>query len=306
MSNQNRRGRLNSPSFGTVAAFLAPALILYSVFVLYPYGRAFWLSLTKWRGLSEPPEFIGLDNFREVLGDDVFWTAAKNNLLYVAVIPAVTVVFGVTLAFLLTQANVPFRRAYRVGFFFPVVMSVIAVGVLWRFIYHPRLGLLNGVLGVLGLDDSRAWLGDPDVALWAIAAIVIWQGTGFHMVIFMAAMAAVPEELYEAATIDGARQRHKFFYVTLPMIKDALITSTVFLFITATDMFAITQITTDGGPNRATEVLPTYVLERAFVSSRFGYASAVAFMLFLFTLVSVLLVSVLLRRERKHRTKWRT
>ena len=119
----------------------------------------------------------------------------------------------------------------------------------------------------------------------------------------MTAMAAVPEELYEAATIDGARQRHKFFYITLPLIRDAMVTSGVFLLITATDMFAITQITTDGGPNRATEVLPTYVLERAFVSSRFGYASAVAVMLFLFTLAGVILVSVLLRRERRRRIK---
>ena len=301
---RERRGSLGTPSSLTVAAFLAPALILYSVFVLYPYGRAFYLSLTRWRGLSESPEFIGLGNFRELFDDPVFWEATRNNLTYVVVVPTLTVALGVGLAFLLTQANVPWRRAYRVGFFFPQIMSIIAVGVLWRFVYHPRLGLLNGVRDVVGFDDAKAWLGNPDYALWAIAAVIIWQGVGFHMVIFMAAMAAIPEEMYEAATIDGAQQRHKFWYVTLPMIRDALVTSTVFLLVTAADMFAITQIMTDGGPNRATEVLPTYVLERAFVSSRFGYASAVSVMLFLFTIGAVLLISVVLRRERKASSEW--
>jgi N-acetylglucosamine transport system permease protein len=280
-----------------IIPFLLPALLLYLVFVIYPYARAIYISLTKWRGLTPNPEFIGLGNFERLLGDNLFWNALGNNAVYLIFIPIITLSISLYLAFLVTHGQARFSRFYRITFFFPQVMSLVAIGVLWSFIYHPTIGILSSIAEALGGGEAIAWLGDPNLALPAVGAVVVWQAIGFYMVLFIAGMESIPVSYYEAATIDGATRWDLFWRVTLPLLWDTIRTATVFLAIAATNMFAITQTMTQGGPNRATDVLATYVYDQAFRQGNFGYATAVAVAMFVIAFALSLLTMRATQRE---------
>lgn len=280
-----------------IIPFTLPSLLLFAVFVVYPYAQSMYYSLTKWRGLTPKPTYIGLANFEKLLGDAFFWNALKNNLIYLVSIPAITIIIALYLAFLLTHGKARFRKFYRITFFFPQVMSLVAIGVLWSFIYHPTIGILSSIASLLGAAEPIAWLGNPDVALLAVGAVVVWQAVGFYVVLFIAGMESIPESYYEAATIDGATRWHLFWHITLPLLWDTIRTAMVFLAIGATNMFAITQTMTQGGPNRSTDVLSVYVYERAFLSGKFGYATAVAVAMFLLAFALSALTMRVTRRE---------
>ncbi len=280
-----------------IIPFTLPSLALFAVFVVYPYAQAMYYSLTKWRGLTPKPTYIGLANFEKLLGDDLFWNALKHNLIYLVFLPAITIGISLYLAFLLTHGRARFRKFYRIAFFFPQVMSLVAIGVLWSFIYHPTIGILSSITSFFGAAEPIAWLGNPDLALPAVGAVVVWQAVGFYVVLFMAGMDSIPVSYYEAATIDGATRWDLFWKITLPMLWDTIRTALVFLAIGATNMFAITQTMTLGGPNRSTDVLSTYVYERAFLSGKFGYATAVAVAMFLLAFVLSALTMRATRRE---------
>ncbi len=288
---------MSKRKYHIIIPFLLPSVALFLVFVVYPYIQAMYYSLTKWRGLTPKPTYIGFANFEKLLGDDLFWNALKHNLIYLASIPAVTIIIALYLAFLLTHGKARFRKFYRITFFFPQVMSLVAIGVLWSFIYHPSIGILSSIATLLGAPEPIAWLGNPDLALWAVGAVVVWQAVGFYVVLFIAGMESIPTSYYEAATIDGATRWHLFWRITLPLLWDTIRTAMVFLAIGATNMFAITQTMTQGGPNRSTDVLATYVYERAFLSGKFGYATAVAVAMFLLALLLSLLTMRATQRE---------
>ena len=288
---------MRKTKYHIIIPFLAPAVLMYIVFVVYPYGRSMYTSLNKWRGFSPQAEFVGLENFQDLLQDDFFWNALGNNIKYLVALPIIIITISLYLAFLLTHGKARFRKFYRVTFFFPQVMSLVAIGVLWRFIYHPRIGILSAITGALGVEDTIAWLGNPDTALIAVGAVVVWQAVGFYMVLFIAGMESIPVSYYEAAVIDGATRWHLFWKITLPLLWDTIRTALVFLAIAATNMFAITQTMTEGGPNRATDVLATYVYERAFQNYRFGYATAIAMAMFLLAFALSALTMRLTQRE---------
>jgi N-acetylglucosamine transport system permease protein len=279
-----------------IIPFLAPSLLLYFTFVLYPYAQSMYISLTQWRGLAQAPVFIGFANFTRLLNDSNFWNALGNNAFYIIALPVITLVLALFFAFVLTQ-GVPLSKFYRVTYFFPQVIAVVAIGVLWSFVYHPTIGILTSILRAIGIAQPPVWLGNPDTVLWAIAGVSIWQAVGFYMVLFIAAMESIPITYYEAAMIDGASRWHLFWNITLPMIWDTLQTGLIFIMIGATNMFAITQTMTEGGPSRSSEVLSTYLYSEAFINSKFGYGTAIAVTLFLLTLVISLILSRLLRRE---------
>lgn len=279
-----------------IIPFLAPSLILYLTFVFYPYARAMYISLTQWRGLANPPVFIGLGNFQAMLKDDYFWNALGNDAFYVVVLPIFTLGIALFFAFLFTQ-GIRFAKFFRVTYFFPQVMSVVAIGVLWSFVYHPTIGILKSLLNLIGISSPPVWLGNPDTVLGAIAAVTIWQAVGFYMVLFIAAMESIPSTYYEAAALDGASRWRIFWTITLPLIWDTLQTAIIFIMIGATNMFTITMTMTEGGPSRASEVLSTYLYNEAFINSKFGYGTAIAVALFLITLVISVVLTRLLRRE---------
>ncbi len=279
-----------------IIPFLVPSLLLYATFVLYPYANAMYISLTRWKGLSKPPEFIGLGNFQAMLNDANFWNALGNNAFYIVVLPVFTLSLALLFGFVLTQ-GVPLGKFYRVTYFFPQVMSVVAIGVLWSFVYHPTIGILQAVLKAIGIASPPVWLGNPDAVLPALAAVDIWQSVGFYMVLFIAAMESIPVTYYEAAMLDGATRWHIFWNITLPLIWGTMQTALIFIMINATNMFTITQTMTEGGPSRGSEVLSTYLYNEAFLSSKFGYGTAMAVALFLITLVISVVLTRLLSRE---------
>ncbi|MEC7293235.1 MAG: sugar ABC transporter permease, partial [Actinomycetota bacterium] len=175
------------------------------------------IAFTKWKGLRKSPKFVGLRNFEKLIEDDQFWNALTHNVIYLVVLPLVTLGFALFLAFMISQ-KVRFSHFYRITFFFPQMMSVVAIGILWSFVYHPTIGIFSSLLKAIGIEDPPVWLGDPATALSSIALVTVWQSAGFFMVIFMAGMLSIPKTLYEAAAIDGAGRMTTFFKVTLPLL----------------------------------------------------------------------------------------
>ena len=279
-----------------IIPFLAPALILYSLFVIYPYAQAMYVAFTKWKGLRKSPRFVGLDNFEKMLGDEQFWNALSNNLIYLVFLPIITLGFALFMAFMISQ-KVRFSNFYRVTFFFPQVMSVVAIGILWSFVYHPTIGIFSSLLKAVGIEKPPIWLGDPDTALWTIVAVTVWQSAGFFMVIFMAGMLSIPKSLYEAAALDGAGRGSTFIRITYPLLWENTRSSLVFITVIAMDMFGITFTMTQGGPDRSTDVLATLMYAHAFLHSRFGYATSIAMVYFVIVIVLTLLIFRVTRRE---------
>ena len=296
-----------------IASFLVVPIALYVFLVLSPYAQAFYISLTDWQGMSPNYNFVGLRNFQELFRDPIFWTALRNNLLLLVSVTVVTMSLALFFAAMISFGGTGLRRRagvvrgapgaafYRVVFFLPSVLSVAIVAVLWQFVFEPRNGLLNGTLSVLGLDALRqVWLGEQHTALAAVATVTVWVNVGFFVVIFTAAMASIPTELFEAATLDGASLFQMFWRVTLPLIWDAVQVGVIFLAIGALDAFALVQIMTvgPGGPDNATQVIALYLYENAFSYGKFGYASAIGVTLFLITLIFTAVTFRLSRRDR--------
>jgi N-acetylglucosamine transport system permease protein len=278
---------------------LVPALVLHVVFVLSPYAQAFYLSLTDWTGVAGEAHFVGAGNFARLGGDGLFLDAVRNNAVMLAVVPFATIALGLLLASLLR-----IRRGasgYQIVYFFPQLLSLVVIAVLWGFIYNPNTGLLNSGLRAAGLGAlTRSWLADPGFALVAVMAVLVWSSVGFYVVLFGAAIDAIPRELYEAALIDGAGGWTVFRRVTLPLVRETVQVAFVYLGIAALDGFAIVQVMTvgPGGPDGATEVIGLSLYRNAFTYGKFGYASAMGVALFFATLTLAVLALRAGRRER--------
>ncbi|WDZ84101.1 carbohydrate ABC transporter permease [Micromonospora cathayae] len=291
-----------------IIGFLAAPVAIYVTFVLGPYAQAFYLATTNWRGVSANPEFVGLENFTKLFSDDVFWKAIRHHGLLLLALPLLTIVLALFFAFMLNvgggsrggaMAGVRGSRFYRVVFFFPQVLAVVIVGVIFSRVYAPDdSGLLNGALATVGLDPVL-FMADPDIALWSIIAVLVWQAVGFYVVLFSAGMSSVPKEIYEAATIDGAGRAAMFFRVTLPLLWDTLQVAWVYLGIAAFDAFAIVQVLSvdQGGPDGATTVLGMEIYRNAFSYSQFGYASAMGVALFFLTITFAALTLRVSKRD---------
>ena len=291
-----------------ISGVLLPALALHVIFVLSPYAQAFYLALTDWTGVSGQAHFVGADNFVRLASDSLFLDALRNNAVMLVVVPIATVALGL---FLATMLNLGSRRhslrgiagsnGYKIVYFFPQLLSMAIIAVLWQFVYNPNTGLLNGVLRAVGLGGlARSWLAEPDLALWSVMAVLIWSSVGFYLVLFSAAIEAIPADLYEAALIDGAGQWAMFRSITLPLLRDTVQVAFVYLGIAALDGFAVVQIMTvgPGGPDGATEVIGLGLYRNAFTYGRFGYASAMGVTLFFLTLTLAVLALRGGRRER--------
>lgn len=293
--------------YRVIIPFLIPAILLYLVFVIYPYGRSMYNSFTSWKGVSPNRPWVGLRNYERMINDEFFWNALWHNFQYLLFLPIVLIGLSLFLAFMINQ-RVRFAQFFRVTFFFPQVISIISIGVLWSYIYHPTIGILTsickflrleGFFQLFGFEGIPVWMGDPRTVRLAIAAVVIWQAAGFYMVLFLAAMEAIPISFYEAALIDGANRWHQFWNITLPLLWDTMQTALVYAGLGAFSMFAITRVMVISGSstNRPADVLSTYLYEQAFEASRFGYATAIGVALFLLMLTLSVLTMRLTRRE---------
>ncbi|WHT16342.1 sugar ABC transporter permease [Crossiella sp. CA-258035] len=301
------RARPGGPALGFLACALLPALVLHVVFVLSPYAQAFYLSLTDWNGVGGTARFVGLANFAQLAEDSLFLAGVRNNLVLLLTLPVATVAIGLFLATLLRfggrsgRSGVRGARFYSIVFFFPQLLSVSIVAVLWGFAYNPNSGLINGALRAVGLDGlARSWLAEPGLALFAVLAVLIWSGVGFYLVLFSAAIDGIPREYYEAALLDGAGRWTAFWRITLPLLRENVQVAFVYLGMAALDGFALVQIMTvgPGGPDGATEVIGLSLYRTAFSYGKFGYAAAMGVALFFGTLVFAVLALRAGHRER--------
>ncbi len=291
-----------------ISALIIP-VALYVVFVVSPYGQAVWIAMTDWGGYSASWNFVGLDNFVRVFRDTDFLRALGHNVILLIVCPALIILLGLFLATMITfggsgqrgsRAVTGVRGAgfYRIVYFFPSVLSIAVIAVMWQAVFEPRNGLLNGFLTAVGLDGLRqVWLGDPRTSLASVIAVMVWVSAGFYVVLFTAAMASIPTEIIEAALIDGANRWATFWRIVLPLVWSPVQTAIIFLIIGALDAFAVVQILTNGGPDNSSTVMALYMYETAFKSSNFGYASAIGVTLLVITLVLTTVTLRITRRE---------
>ena len=229
-----------------------------------------------------------------MLRDRYFILALVNTAKLMAVVPAVTIALGVGLAYMISQSKLKERGLYRAILYFPNIVSLTVVGIIWSFVFHPNLGIINTTLRAIGLEGlARPWLGDSRTALWCIAVTLVWQATGYYMVMHIAAMDGISPEIYEAAKIDGAGAWRRLTSITAPLIKDIIgITFVLALSGTLNLSFTLSKVMTGGGPNGASSVLLQYMYQQGFMRGNFGYAMSIT----VFTLTLSVLLSGLSRR----------
>lgn len=279
----NRKKRFFNANRLTAYAFLLPNLIGFLVFTLIPMAAVFLLCFVKF-DFANPMEFIGLKNFTKLFTDSGFQISMFNTFYYMITTVPLTIVISLFLAILLHQ-KLKGRTVFRTIFFFPYIASMVAVAVIWNMLYHPTLGPINAFLRMLGISNPPEWTSS---VVWAMPAIIfmsVWKQVGYYLIIYLAGMNNIPEQLYEVATIDGATFWQKFKYITFPMLTPATFFITVLLVINSFKVFDQIVIMTDGGPGRATYVLVYYIYYQAFQFFKFGFASAVSVVLFLFVLI---------------------
>jgi ABC-type sugar transport system permease subunit len=265
-------------------AFAAPFVILFLVFLAFPIVASFGLSFTGFglRDLQNPvgATFVGLNNYAELLADPTFWKSLVNTVYFVLIGVPVTLILGLLVANALNRGINRFRTLFRVGYYLPVITSIVAIAVVWRFVLNPDVGLVNMLLSGLGIQGP-AWLADPALAMPSIVAMAVWRNLGFAMIVFLAGLQAIPAVLYEAASIDGATGRQQFRFVTLPMLRPTILFMTVITTIGYLQLFEEPFVMTGGGPLDATLPVTMYMYQQGFTFFHQGYASAIAYVLFL-------------------------
>jgi raffinose/stachyose/melibiose transport system permease protein len=282
-----RVGRSQPRKWPIVLGFLLPALALYAVFVLLPVGAAMWYSAYNWNGLEPLSEFIGLDNFVKAFQDPIFRGALYHNMIILGLSLAVQLPFALFLAVLLDQ-NLKGRALMRMLFFAPYVLSEVVTAVVWRQIFRVNGALDTVVSSVVGHEFQGLWLANRSIVLYSLFFVISWKYFGFHMMLMLAGLQQIPNELQEAAAIDGASWGQTFRHVTLPLLTPAIRVSVFLSMIGSIQLFDVVWVLTQGGPAGASHTMATYMYNRGFEYHRFGYASAVSVVVFLLSLLVAL------------------
>ncbi|MEV4522021.1 sugar ABC transporter permease [Micromonospora tulbaghiae] len=282
-----------------VAACLLPALALFALFMIWPTLSVFRMSLYTWSGFSSKMRFVGLDNFTKLIDDQQFLRAFQNTVALLVIVTVVTMGLGLSLAAIMTRQKLRGRNLYRFILYIPNVLSVVVIAAIFSAVFDQENGLINGTLRLLSLDGlQQVWLGDQGVVLWSVAIAMVWQALGYYMVIYMASMASIPEELYEASALDGAGTGRQFFTITLPLIWETLRTTLTFFVLSAVNLsFVLVRAMTGGGPDGASDVLLSYMYQQAYTNSSYGYGMAIGVVIFAFSFLVSLLVSRATRRQ---------
>ncbi len=272
--------------------FLAPALTLILVFMVLPLVASFYLSLTNFNVAAlldySLADFIGLANYQRLLRDELFWQAFWNTGYFVLIGVPSALVLSLLLAILLNQARLFGKNFFKVGYYLPSITTTVAIAVVWRWVLNPRYGILNWLLGILGIAGPN-WFGDPEWAMPAIILLVVWKGLGYNMVIFLAGLQNIPGHLYEAAQLDGAGRLKQLIYITIPLLRPTSFFVSVMTMIGYLQLFAEPYMLTDGGPLNATLSIVLYMYRHGFKFFNLGYASALAYVLFAIIFIVTLL-----------------
>lgn len=293
-NRQNRQKKAQPLPILFICISVLPAVILTLMFTIWPTAQALYLSFTNATSLGLNNKFVWLDNYIYMFHDKSFIQALINTAKLMAVVPVITIFCSLVLAFVLNQCKLKEMVLYRTLFYFPNIVSLTVVGIIWSFVFHPNVGIVNKILGAVGLESlQRSWLGDSKTALWCIAFTLLWQAAGYYMVMHIAAMDGISPEIYESATLDGASAWRKLISITMPLMKDIIgITFVLALSGTINLSFVLSQVMTGGGPNGASSVLLQYMYTQGFVNGNFGYAMAIT----VFTLAISVALSMLSRK----------
>jgi raffinose/stachyose/melibiose transport system permease protein len=276
--------------------FLLPAIILFLTFVVYPIFQSIYYSLFDWNGFGPAVDFVGVDNFKNILKDRVFLIALRNGLFIIAFSLFLQLPLSLMLAVLVGR-DLPGRVVFRIIFFMPYVLSEVIAALMWLFILNPdpERGFINAVIVLLG-GQAQAWLGNTSLVMPAIFAALTWKYFGYHMLLFMTGLQNIPAELEEAGRIDGANRFQSFFHITMPLLQSTVRTSVYLSVLGSIQQFILVWIMTKGGPVNASETLATYMYRFGFVRFQLGYGSAVAIYMFVLCLIFSLIYQGLTRR----------
>jgi raffinose/stachyose/melibiose transport system permease protein len=280
----------------TIVLFLLPALILFSIFVLFPIIQSVYYSLFNWKGFGPAVDFVGLENFKKILTDRVFLIAVRNGLLIVTFSLLFQLPLSMFLAVMVAR-DLPGRAFFRTIFFMPYVLSEVITAYIWLFLFNPdpERGFLNAIVTLWG-GEPVLFLGNTDIVLITVFVVLTWKYFGFHMLLYLTGLQNIPTEIEEAARIDGANSIQSFFYITLPLLGSTIRTSVYLSVIGALQVFALVWIMTRGGPVNASEMLATYMYRFSFVRFQLGYGSAVAIYMFLICVTFSLIYQRLTRQ----------
>lgn len=283
-----------------IAAYtlLFPALLLFGVFTFSPFVYGFFISLNQWDGFSDM-KFVGLSNYIGIFKDELFFGALSHNILFAVGTVVGKVVLALIIALLLNRKfkGVTFFRGV---FFTPMVISFVAIGILWQRIYDPILGLLDAILiNTHIISQPILWLADPNIALWSLVMVDIWKWVGYHIVLNLAGLQTISEDLYESSNIDGATKWQQLRYITLPQLKPITLLNITISFMGAFSVFDLVYVMTNGGPYHSTNVLMTYMYDITFggSDSNFGYGSSVAYILYAIILIVTIIQTKIMNAQ---------
>lgn len=266
---------------------ILPALVFFGVFVGFPVGYSFWLSFHEWNMMSATPTWVGLENYAALAADGDFLRSLVQTALFTAGITACILVLSLAMALLLDQ-KLRFIRLCRAVFYLPAVTSLVAIGIVWVWMFDPQFGLINQSLRGIGVDGPL-WLADTRLALVSLVITAAWRNVGYFATVFLAGLQGIDQMYYEAAHIDGAGPWDSFWRITLPLLKPTIVFVAVLAVILSFQVFALVYVMTAGGPAGSTQVLVFYLYQQAFTYFRMGYASAIGFVLFVIIFVLTLL-----------------
>jgi ABC-type sugar transport system permease subunit len=287
------RGRFR---FNSAYLFIAPSLLIIGVFIAEPILQSGWMSLHHWTiGAADNP-FAGFGNYTALWHDSRFWNALRVTVVYTAAVTVGQVLLGLAVAARLRRTTW-YASLLRTAYFFPYIASLVVVGVIWKFLLDPQVGLVDAWLSDLGVSAPPNWLQSTALALPTVIVVGLWKNVGFTMIVLLAGMQQVPADLYEAATLDGAGSWRRFRHVTLPALRPSLLFTTLIGTITGLQLFDLVFAMTGGGPVFSTESIVMYLYQRGFVEFDMGYASAIAWVLF----VVILAVSAVQLRVARYR-----
>ncbi len=301
LSQQKNKKKRKQKEQWFIFLCMAPAVSLFSLIILYPLYQGLQMSLYQYSGLGGEATFIGLANFQTLLQDPIFIQSLKNMTWFLVFFPLITMFVAIFIAVLLTQGKLHHleQKFFKLIIFFPNILSMVVIGVLFAYIYDYNLGILNGFLELVGLEQlKQTWLGQSNTVIGSIIATMVWQATGYYMVMYMAGINQIPRELYEAADIDGASKVTQFIKITLPLLWQILRVTLVFFITGAFNLtFIFVTVMTNGGPNHASTVPLTYMYDQAFKNANYGYSMAVAVVIFIIAVSLSFIIQKLTDRE---------
>lgn len=282
-----------------ILMFLLPTFIFFSVFTLYPIFRGLYISFFDWSGGTKEMDYVGLDNYKELMQDPILWRAVGNDYFLVVGKVIGIMLLATVFAVAVTRLNAWGKNIYRALFFIPNVISVVVIGVLWRYVYNPNLGFINSFLSLFTKEPVQiAWLGEPGTAMLSLLWPAIWAGIGFYLILLVAAILGIPSDLYEAADLDGASQGRQFWSITLPLIWEQIKVSVLHIVMTTLNgSFILVWIMTEGGPDNTTQVMGSYLYQMGFRQYHMGYAAAIGALILVFSLLTTAILQYVMRRE---------